>query len=64
MRCMTLCTYLGDVLYAIATDLGTIVMVQGFGFSMKIRSFTIGLICIHLTSCCMMSAIYSNMILN
>jgi hypothetical protein len=37
---MTLCIYLWDVLYAIATDRGTITMVQGFGFSMKIRGFT------------------------
>jgi hypothetical protein len=29
---MTLCIYLCDVLYAIATDPGTIAMVQGFGF--------------------------------
>jgi hypothetical protein len=40
MRCMTLCIYLWDVLYAIATDPGIIAMVQGFGFSMKIRGFT------------------------
>jgi hypothetical protein len=43
MRCMTLCIILWDVLYAIATDPGTIAMVQGFGFSMKIRGFTMGL---------------------
>jgi hypothetical protein len=30
MRCMTLCIYLWDVLYAIATDPRTITMVQGF----------------------------------
>jgi hypothetical protein len=40
-RCMTLCYYLLDVLYAITTVPGTIAMVQGFGFSMKIRGFTI-----------------------
>jgi hypothetical protein len=34
---MTLCYYLQDVLYTIAIDLGIIAMVQGFGFSMKIR---------------------------
>jgi hypothetical protein len=38
---MTLCIYLWDVLYAIATDPGTIAMVQGFGFSMKIQGFTL-----------------------
>jgi hypothetical protein len=38
---MTLCIYLWDVLYAIATDPGTIAMVQGFGFSMKIWGFTL-----------------------
>jgi hypothetical protein len=27
-------------MYAIATDPGIIAMVQGFGFSMKIRGFT------------------------
>jgi hypothetical protein len=37
---MTLCIILWDVLYAIAADPGTIAMVQGFGFSMKIRGFT------------------------
>jgi hypothetical protein len=37
---MTLCYYLQDVLYTIAIDLGIIAMVQGFGFSMKIRGFT------------------------
>jgi hypothetical protein len=40
MRCMTLCIYLWDVLYAIATDPGTTAMVQGSRFSMKIRGFT------------------------
>jgi hypothetical protein len=39
---MTLCIYLWDILYAIATDPGTIAMVQGFGFSMKMRGFTLG----------------------
>jgi hypothetical protein len=42
MRCMTLCYYLLDVLYAIATDPGTITMVQGIGFSMKIQGITGG----------------------
>jgi hypothetical protein len=37
---MTLCIYLWGVLYAIATDPGTIAMVQGFGFSIKTRGFT------------------------
>jgi hypothetical protein len=40
MRCMTLCIHLWDVLYAIATDPGTIAMVQGSRFSMKIRGVT------------------------
>jgi hypothetical protein len=37
---MSLCYYLWDILYAIATDPGTITMVQRFGFSMKIWGFT------------------------
>jgi hypothetical protein len=40
---MTLCIYLWDVLYAIATDPGTIAMSQGFRFSMKIQGFTGGI---------------------
>lgn len=40
MRFMTLCIYQWDILYAIATDTETIVMVQGLWFSTKIRAFT------------------------
>jgi hypothetical protein len=41
MRCMTLCIYLWDILYAIAIDPGTITMVQRFRFSTKIWGFTL-----------------------